>query len=321
MESVVKRSTTGKFVDTNFKFVWQYFNVIHQEINDILWKNEALNLTLRLYNTIVFNVEEMYDKDLIDKPDVLDFYCHVLDVFTSFKDVETATWEGDLFELVAFEVLRRYLHHLDVLPKDIREDLSVNPYDKERNDSKHYLKILTFVNEDLRYSHKLDSTFGKIFWVALRYLASIDSSTAIYERENNEMVDGLIREWYTQGARVVPNIFNIDSARRKAEMVLRNFKQVVWSLDELGSDYHQRNGGMKGKLVYFEHSKQYSVQQNITVVRGHTPHYHRLPLEHEEFKKLNKVYPYRVVEVNTSNIYLSYSLLDENDKVSDNLKI
>ena len=52
MESVVKRSTTGKFVDTNFKFVWQYFNVIHQEINDILWKNEALNLTLRLYNTI-----------------------------------------------------------------------------------------------------------------------------------------------------------------------------------------------------------------------------------------------------------------------------
>ena len=85
---------------------------------------------------------------------------------------------------------------------------------------------------------------------------------------------------------------------------------------ELGSDYHQRNGGMKGKLVYFEHSKQYSVQQNITVVRGHplSPDY----LEHEEFKKLtNKVYPYRVVEVNTSNIYLS-PLLDENDKVSDN---
>ena len=316
MESVVKRSTTGKFVDTNFKFVWKYFNVIHQEINDILWKNEALNLTLRLYNSIRFNVEEMYDKDLIDKPDVLDFYCHVLDVFTSFKDVETATWEGDLFELVAFEVLRRYLHHLDVLPTDIREDLSVNRYDKERNDSKHYLKILKFVNEDLRYSHKLDSTFGKIFWVALRYLASIDSSTAIYERENNEMVDGLIREWYTQGARVVPNLFNIDSARRKAELVLRNFKQVVWSLDELGSDYHQRNGGMKGKLVYFEHSKQYSVQQNIIVVRGHplSPNY----LEHEEFKKLtNKVYPYRVVEVNTSNIYLS-PLLDENDKVSDN---
>ena len=51
--------------------------------------------------------------------------------------------------------------------------------------------------------------------------------------------------------------------------VLKNFKQVIWTIEELVNQANQRLGGLSGKLVYHKYGEKINCDQEILIPRAH----------------------------------------------------
>lgn len=289
-----KSTLETKFKNDNFHHVWDYFNIIRNEIETQLRAPKYQNINLKLQRILCLEADRCYKNRLIGLNELLDFYERTVRTFISISREEKHYDDGDFSEIVT-SVIHKYMDYLEVVPKDINTDLSAND-----DLNIHYKAMLDFIDVLPSLYGKQMSLLGKFFWVALRYISTLKHDLAIYDHNNESYVRKLNE--YESYAAAGTSKFNNDFVRRKKNSVLTNFKRVVWHIDEI-TDVDIRNGGLVGKLVYYNHGKKYKSKLNIEIRRGHI--FSESYLVDKEFNKLrNRPYPYTIAYISQSNLYL-----------------
>lgn len=302
-----KSTLETKFKIDNFHHVWDYFNLIRNEIETQLSSPKYQNITLKLQKILCFEAEKCFENKLIELEHLLDFYKKSVETFISIRQQEKHYDDGEFSEIVT-SVIHNYVKHLGVVPEDIYSALSSNTHFNI-----HYKTMLDFIDVLPSLYGKQIPLLGKFFWIALRYIATLEHDLAIYESDIAPYVRKL-NQYESSAAKDSPNL-NSDFIRRKKNRVLTNFKRVVWPIDKI-DDIDIKNGGLVGKLVYYNLGKSYNTKYNIEIRRGdiNSASY----LTDKEFKKLrNKTYPYTIAYVSSSNIYLE-PLVDLDGAISNN---
>ena len=302
-----KSTLETKFKNDNFHHVWDYFNLIRNEIETQLSSPKYQNITLKLQQVLCLEAERCFENKLIKLEHLLDFYKKSVETFISMRQQEKHYDDGDFSE-VATTIIHNYTKHLGVVPEDIYCVLSLN-----NHFNIHYKTLLDFIDVLPSLYGKQMPLLGKFFWIALRYIATLENDLAIY----NPNIESYVRKLheYESYAAKESQILNSDFIRRKKNSVLTNFKRVVWPIDKI-NDLDIRNGGLVGKLVYYELGKSYNNKLNIEIRRGdiNSASY----LTDKEFKKLrNKTYPYTIAYASQSNIYLE-PIVGLDGTISDN---
>ena len=304
-KNVIVGTMDGKFVKSNFKYVWEYFELILEEIIRLLEELNLHNLISRLYNVVTREAEECHASRLISEEDLLEFYRHALGHFNKISSNENAFFEKDLFEAVSQNILDKYIERLNVVPRELKEEIT-----RGTEETKHYEAILDFVDRNLQYNGRQEDLLGKLFWLTLRHIASKNTPNETLiegsEGANLRKVD----EWLIQGARVVKDKFSMAYVVQKKEQVLKNFKQLVWTLDDLSDRKRLRGGGLSGKLIFYRRGEKFPRNMTIIVPRGdlHSPDNYISDLVWEELA--SKRYPYRIKSINISHAYLRPILVD-----------
>lgn len=124
----------------------------------------------------------------------------------------------------------------------------INELDKT-NLIQHYKTIIMFVNEYIDYNGNREELLGKVFWTAIRYLASLSSSDSIDITELNDLYTKLSL-YSGPGAKIAG--MNINLVEQKIQRVRSNFEQVTWNLEEITNSITLTYGGLRGKLVLYE---------------------------------------------------------------------
>lgn len=306
----IVRTSDGKFVDANFKHVWDYFCTIRDEIVEILKRCNEYTLIIRFYRILHTEAEFCRESGLISKERLLVFYRDALKHFNEVSGNENATFEKDLFDDISTIILNSYLEKLSVIPREIREDLV-----REEEHIQHYDAILNFVDRNVELTGTREPLLGPLFWLALRRIASEKTEDL---GQDSTLVK--IDEWLTHGSDCVKDVLNKNLVRQKKESVLHNFNQVIWTIDELVDPSTQRFGGLQGKLVYYRRGQKVSCEQEIHIPRG-SPSDVDSYLSQEIMDRLSsKAYPYRIGVVNKSYIYL-IPILIEGQPIEDQSKL
>ncbi|MDA8530358.1 hypothetical protein N9K54_03405 [Candidatus Poseidonia alphae] len=304
-KNVIVGTMDGKFVKSNFKYVWEYFQLISEEIIRLLEELNLHNLISRLYNVLHREAEECSASGLISEEDLLEFYKHALRHFNKISSTENAFFEKDLFESVSQDILDKYIGRLNVVPREIKEEIT-----RGTEETEHYEAILDFVDRNLQYNGRQEDLLGKLFWLTLRHIASKNTPNETLiegsEGANLRKVD----EWLIQGARAVKGDFSMAFVVQKKEQVLKNFKQLVWTLDDLSDRKRLRGGGLSGKLIFYRRGEKFPRDMTIIVPRGDldSPESYISDLVWEELA--SKRYPYRIKSINASHAYLRPILVD-----------
>ena len=301
-----KSTIETKFKKDNFHHVWGYFKLIRNEIETQLSPAQYQNITLNLQQILCLEAERCFENKLIELDQLLDFYKKSVEIFISIRQQEKHYDDG-IFSAIVTTVIHNYTERLGVVPEDIYSNLSSNSHFNI-----HFETVLDFIDVLPSLQGKQMPLLGKFFWIALRYIATLENDFAIYETKIESYVRKLHQ--YESYAAEESQHMNSDFIRRKKNRVLTNFKRVVWQIDNL-DNVDIRNGGLVGKLVYYNLGKNYKTKLNIEIRRGdiNSASY----LTDREIKKLrNKTYPYTIAYASASNIYLE-PLLDLNGNVSD----
>lgn len=302
-----KSTIETKFKNDNFHHVWDYFNLIRNEIETQLSPPQYQNITLNLQQILCLEAERCFENKLIELDHLLDFYKKSVEIFISIRQQEKHYDDGK-FSAIVTTVIHNYTERLGVVPEDIYSNLSSNSHFNI-----HFKTVLDFIDVLPSLQGKQMPLLGKFFWIALRYIATLENDFAIYETKIESYVRKLHQ--YESYAAEESQRMNSDFIRRKKNRVLTNFKRVVWPIDNL-DNVDIRNGGLVGKLVYYNLGKNYKTKLNIEIRRGdiNSASY----LTDRELKKLrNKTYPYTIAYASTSNIYLE-PLLDLDGAISNN---
>jgi hypothetical protein len=302
-----KSTVETKFKNDNFHHVWDYFNLIRNEIETQLSSPQYQNITLKLQQILCLEAERCFENKLIELEDLLDFYKKSVETFSKIRKEEKHYDDGDFGEIVT-TIIHNYTKHLGVVPEDINSVLSSNTHFNI-----HYKTMLDFIDVLPSLYGKQMPLLGKFFWIALRYIATLENDLAIYEPNIAPYVRKLNQ--YEPFAAQESQKLNSDFIRSKKNRVLTNFKRVVWPIDKI-DDRDIKNGGLVGKIVYYNLGKSYNTKYNIEIRRGdiNSASY----LTDKEFKKLrNKTYPYTIAYVSSSNIYLE-PLVDLDGAISNN---
>jgi hypothetical protein len=302
-----KSTIETKFKKDNFHHVWDYFNLIRNEIETQLSTPQYQNITLNLQQILCLEAERCFENKLIELDHLLDFYKRSVEIFISIRQQEKHYDDGK-FSAIVTTVIHKYTERLGVVPEDIYSDLSSNSHFNI-----HFKTVLDFIDVLPSLQGKQMPLLGKFFWIALRYIATLENDFAIYETKIESYVRKLHQ--YESYAAEESQQMNSDFIRRKKNRVLTNFKRVVWPIDNL-DNVDIRNGGLVGKLVYYDLGKSYKTKLNIEIRRGNinSASY----LTDRELKKLrNKTYPYTIAYASPSNIYLE-PLLDLDGAISNN---
>jgi hypothetical protein len=300
------------FIDTNFPHTWEYFTLIYSQCSSLLKNYGMFDHVLRLFENLHHEVEKCLESGLISIDAALEFYNFALQEFASFPKYENADYQSDLFDGISFNIMNKYLNHLNVVPKHISEDLSDTP---ELNN--HYLELINFVDIHLRFDGRQESLIGKLFWVALRYIASQNvkgkSNHAIYTDYNRGVLEK-IEDWTEEGLKLAKS-FNPHLLKRKKERVLSNFSQVVWTFGQISNNEITRQaGGIIGKLVLYKNGEKLNIKHDIKPLLDGLN-------EEQERKLLQKKHLYRIQQITPSSIFISPVLNDENELLTDSKKL
>ena len=151
-----------------------------------------------------------------------------------------------------------------------------------------------------------------MFWLALRRVASFEEQS---ESEENNGYLLKLHEWFASGVDCVSKIYSKDMVRRKRDSVLSNFKQSIWSIEEISNVLMQNSGGMTGKLVFHQWGTRNKIKQEIVIPRG-IDETSEDYLSDEIIKQLkHRRYPYRIGHVNDAFIYL-YPIIEDGELIS-----
>ena len=296
----INRTSDGKFVDDNFHHIWDYFCKIRDEIVKILKRCGEYTLIIRFYRILHAEAESCRENGLITKENQLQFFKVALQHFNDVSGNHAAIFEKDLFDDISGIILNSYLENLSVIPRELREDLV-----GDESDVDHYNTILNFVNRNIELTGTQESLLGPLYWLALRRVASEKENSAV----KNHSLLAKIDEWLAHGAACVSGILSPNVVRQKKEGVLRNFEQVIWSIEELLSQSNQRLGGLSGKLVYYKYRQKINCEQEIHVPRG-SPNDPDSYISQEIIDQLSKKrYPYRIGAVSYTHLTLPTILL------------
>lgn len=294
-KDTVVMTAEGKIVKDNFHHIWEYLMIVRNEIVGILLRMGGHQLVLRFYNILQKQAENCFDQNLIDKNTLLEFYKSALHDFNRVRSSSHSFTE--LFEAISQNILQNYLRELDVLPKKIREDLKA-----PKNHQPHYKVILEFVDTNLRFNGRQEEILGLLFWLALRRVASFEDQSE-YEENNASLLK--LHEWFASGVDCVSKIYSKEMVQRKRDSVLSNFKQSIWSIEEISNVLMQNSGGMTGKLVFHKWGSRNKIKQSIVIPRGideTSDDY----LSDEIINELKqRRYPYRIGHVNDAFIYIN----------------
>ena len=290
------------FIKANFKHVWKFFQNVLEGIVEILTESNEHNLIIRFYRILQSETESCYEKGLISKPLLLEFYNRALFHFNQISSSDYAIFEKDLFEDISGNILKEYLYQLAVLPRDISEDLT-----REQTEVEHYDRILVFVDRNIQLTGTQEQLLGPLYWLALRRVASETKGATLHD---NHSLLAKIDEWFIYGARSVKATLTENVVRQKKESVLKNFEQLIWSIDELVKPSNRRFGGLTGKLVLHKYGDSISSNQTVKIPRG-SPSDSAGYIGDEILNQLRgKRYPYRIGVINTSFIYLEPVIID-----------
>tara|TARA_B110001452_G_scaffold126251_1_gene104833 strand:+ start:205 stop:4302 length:4098 start_codon:yes stop_codon:yes gene_type:complete len=302
-----KNTLMTKFKNDNFHHVWDYFNIIRSEIETQLSPPKFQNITLKLQQILCLEAERCFENKLIELDDLLEFYKKSVETFISIRKEEKHYDDGHFGEIVT-TIIHNYTEHLGVVPQNIYSDLSSNSHFNI-----HFETVLDFIDVLPSLQGKQMPLLGKFFWIALRYIATLENDLAIYDPDVESYLRKL-HEYESYAAKESQNM-NSDFIRRKKNRVLTNFKRVVWPIDNI-DNVDILNGGLVGKLVYYNLGKSYNTKLNIEIRRGdiNAASY----LTDKEIKKLrNKTYPYTIAYASSSNIYLE-PIVGLDGTISDN---
>jgi hypothetical protein len=302
-----KSTLETKFKNDNFHHVWDYFNVIRNEIETHLSSPKYQKLTLMLQQILCSEAERCFENKLIELEELLDFYSKSVKIFTNLSKEEKHYQDEDFNEIVT-SVIHNYVKHLRVVPEDIYSDLSSNA-----QFNIHFKTMLDFIDVLPSLYGKQMPLLGKFFWIALRYIATLENDFAIYEPN----IESYVRKLHEYESYAAEESQKLNSAfiRRKKNRVLTNFKRIVWPVDNI-DNVDIKSGGLVGKLVYYTLGKSYNTKLNIQIRRGdiNSASY----LKDKEYKKLrNKTYPYTIAYVSKSNLYLE-PLVNLDGAISNN---
>ena len=302
-----KNTMLTKFKNDNFHHVWDYFNLIRNEIETQLSSPKYQNITLKLQQILCLEAERCFENKLIELEDLLDFYSKSVKIFKDISKDEKHYQDDDFSEIVT-SVIHNYVKHLRVVPEDIHSDLSSN-----NHFNIHFKSMLDFIDVLPSLYGKQMPLLGKFFWIALRYIATLENDLAIYESNIESYVRKLHE--YESYAAEESQIMNKEFIRIKKNRVLTNFKRIVWPIDNI-DNVDILNGGLVGKLVYYNLGKSHNTKLNIEIRRGdiNSASY----IKDKELKKLrNKTYPYTIAYVSKSNLYLE-PLVNLDGTISNN---
>ena len=297
----IVRTGDGKFVDDNFHHVWDYFCSIRNEIVNILKKCGEYTLIIRFYRILHSEAESLRENELISGENQLEFFKVALKHFNDVSGNPAAVFEKDLFDDISGIILNSYLESLSVVPRELRED-----FVSDQAEIIHYDTILEFVNRNIELTGTQEPLLGPLYWLALRRVASESKNSMV---ENHSLL-AKIDEWLAHGAKCVSSVLSPSVVRQKKEGVLKNFKQVIWTIEELVNQANQRLGGLSGKLVYHKYGEKINCDQEILIPRG-SPSDAESYIGQDVINQLaTKHYPYRIGVINSSYIYLEPVIVD-----------